>query len=263
MGAPPPLTPLVRFLAGVSYLPGAVLFIVRNPRVWPILIAPVLIGALLLMLGLFLGAFLAAFLQKILFGVAGRDISPWFEFLAVTGLWIGSLGAGGICGIAAGFAILGPLFEKVSEKVEEVSGLSVHRSPGLKWEIIQSLKTAGFFAISAPIAVLLGLVPIVGPLLSLIFTGYRLAFRNCDIALLRRQMSFGDRRAFHSRFRPETLGFGMAGVLLFPVISIFATPIYVVGATRLVADLERVKDEPGEDQTAAILAAPDAPIAGP
>jgi uncharacterized protein involved in cysteine biosynthesis len=104
-------------------------------------------------------------------------------------------------------------------------------------------------------------VPIIGPLLSLTFTGYRLAFRNCDVALLRRSMSFSDRRTFHAQFRPETLGFGIAGVLLFPVISVFATPVYVVGATRLVADLERIRDEPDEAETAAILAAEDAPIA--
>ena len=82
------------------------------------------------------------------------------------------------------------------------------------------------------------------PLLALGFTGHRVAFQNTDAVLLRRGMDFTQRHEFHHRFRPETLGFGVASVLLFPLMNIFAVPIFVVAATRLVNDLEEYRAAP-------------------
>ena len=109
--------------------------------------------------------------------------------------------------------------------------------------------------LSAPVAIVLGLIPFLGPVLALAFTGHRVAFENTDAVLLRRGLAFGERRQFHRRFRPETLGFGVASVLLFPVLNVFAVPIFVVAATRLVNDLEEVRDAPSDEDTAAIIAA--------
>ena len=257
MTVPRPLTPLVRFLAGVSYIPGGAVFLVRNTPLWPVAIAPLIVAAILLMIGIFLGAFWAAWLQQSVFGESLRSIPVWFAFIVLVGLWAGSLAAGAIVALATAFALLGPLFEKLSQKVEELSGLVVRGSRGLRWEIVQSLKTAAYFALSAPVAILLGLIPFLGPLLALAFTGHRVAFENTDAVLLRRGMNFGERQGFHRRFRPETLGFGVASVLLFPVLNVFAVPIFVVAATRLVNDLEAVRDAPSDEETAAILAAED------
>jgi uncharacterized protein involved in cysteine biosynthesis len=266
MPVPRPLTPLVRFLAGVSYVPGGALFLIRNSRLWPVAIAPLMVAAFLLMIGIFLGAFWAARVQQSLFGESLRTIPIWFAFIVLVGLWAGSLAAGGIIALAIAFALLGPLFERLSQKVEELSGLVVRGSRGLRFEVTQSFKTAAYFALSAPVALLLGLIPFLGPVLALAFTGHRVAFENTDAVLLRRGLEFGERQAFHSRFRPETLGFGVASVLLFPLLNIFAVPIFVVAATRLVNDLEAVRDEPSDEETAAILAAEEvtapAPIIG-
>ena len=262
MPLPRPLTPLVRFLAGVSYIPGGAWFLLRNPRLWPVAISPLLVAALLLVIGVFSGAFWAGRVEQSLFGGSLRSVPAWFSFVMVTGLWAGSLAAGAILALAVAFALLGPLFEKLSQKVEELSGLNVKGTKGLRWEIVQSLKTAGYFALSAPIAILLGLVPFLGPVLSLAFTGHRVAFQNTDAVLLRRGMDFGERQEFHRRFRPETLGFGVASVLLFPVMTILAVPVFIVAATRLINDLEAVRDTPSEEETAAIIAAEEMP-AGP
>ena len=252
---PRPLTPLVRFLAGVAYIPSGAAFLVRNTALWPVALAPLVIAAGLLLIGLFLGAFGAAWMQQTFFGESLRTIPVWFAFVILTGLWIGSLAAGGIMALAIAFALLGPLFEKLSQKVEEISGLTVQGSKGLKWEVVQSLKTAAYFALSAPVAVLIGLIPFLGPALALAFTGHRVAFENTDAVLLRRGMNFKERRAFHRRFRPETLGFGVASVLLFPLLNVFAVPIFVVAATRLVNDLEAVRDQPSDEETKAIIEA--------
>ncbi len=245
MTVPPPLTPLVRFLAGVSYIPGGAVFLFRTPKLWPVAVSPLIAAAFLLMIGVFSGAFWAGRIERVLFDGALRSIPSWISFLVVIGLWVGSLAAGAIVALAIAFALVGPLFEKLSQRVEEMSGFRVQGSRGLRWEIVQSLKTAGYFALGAPVAILLGLVPLFGPLLALAFTGHRVAFQNTDAVLLRRGMDFGERRGFHSRFRAETLGFGVASVLLFPIMNILAVPVFVVAATRLVNDLESVEAAPG------------------
>lgn len=257
IAAPKPLTPLVRFLAGVSYIPGGASFLVRTPRVWPVAISPLIIAAALLMVGIFFGAFWAAWVQQSVFGESLRTIPVWFAFIVLTGLWAGSLAAGAIVALAIAFALLGPLFEKLSEKVEELSGIHVRRSKGLKWEIVQSIKTAAYFALAAPVAIVIGLFPFVGPPLALLFTGHRVAFQTTDSVLLRRGMDFRARQAFHKRFRPETLGFGIAAVLLFPVLNVLAVPVFVVAATRLVNDLEAVNDMPSDEEIAAMVAVED------
>lgn len=255
MTVPRPLTPLVRFLAGVSYLPGGALFLFRNPRLWPVAVSPLAVAAVFLVVGIFSGAFWAGRIEQNLFGATLRSMPIWMGFVIVAGLWVGSLAAGGILALALAFVLLGPLFEKLSQKVEALSGLEVQGSRGLRWEVVQSLKTAGYFALGAPLAILLGLIPFLGPALALTVAGHNVAFQNTDAVLLRRGMVFKERRGFHRRFRPETLGFGMAAVLLFPVLNVLAVPIYVVGATRLVNDLEQVRDLPSDEETAAILAA--------
>jgi uncharacterized protein involved in cysteine biosynthesis len=212
-------------------------------------------AALFLVIGVFSGAFWAGRVQQSLFGEGLRTIPVWFAFVVLTGLWVGSLAAGAMVALALAFSLLGPLFEKLSQKVEELSGLTARGSKGLRWEIVQSLKTAAYFAVGAPVAMGLGLVPFLGPLLALAFAGHRVAFQNTDAVLLRRGMDFLERQAFHHRFRPETLGFGVAAVLLFPLMNILAVPVFVVAATRLVNDLEAVRDTPSEEETAAIIAA--------
>ena len=267
MLVPRPLTPVVRFLAGVSYVPGGAVFLVRNVRLWPVAISPLIVAALLLVIGIFSGAFWAGRVEQTLFGGTLRTSPAWFSFVMVTGLWAGSLAAGAIIALAIAFAALGPLFEKLSQKVEEISGLTVRGSKGLHWELVQSVKTGAYFALSAPVAILLGLIPFLGPILSLAFTAHRVAFQSTDSVLLRRGMDFRARQGFHRRFRPETLGFGVASVLLFPLMTVFAVPVFVVAATRLVNDLETVQDLPSDEETAAIIAAEEiaasAPSPGP
>ena len=260
MPVPRPLTPLVRFLAGVSYVPGGAIFLIRKPRLWPVVIAPLIAAAILLMIGVFSGAFWAGRVEQALFGGALRSIPVWISFVVVTGLWAGSISAGAILALAIAFALIGPFFEKLSQKVEELSGLRVRGSKGLHWEILQSLRTAAYFALSAPVAILLGLIPFLGPFLALAFTAHRVAFQNTDAILLRRDLGFRARQAFHRRFAPECLGFGVGAILLFPLINIVAVPVFVVGATRMVNDLEAVSEEPTEEETAAIIAAEEMPL---
>src|SRR4029079_10976476 len=100
MPVPRPLTPLVRFLAGVSYIPGGAWFLIRNPRLWPVAISPLLVAALLLMIVIFSGAFWAMRVEQSLFGETLRTSPAWFSFIIIAGLWAGSLAAGAIVALA-------------------------------------------------------------------------------------------------------------------------------------------------------------------
>jgi CysZ protein len=87
---------------------------------------------------------------------------------------------------------------------------------------------------------LLSLVPVVGAPLALLWGGHALALQQTDPALTRRGLDFQARRRWHRRFRPESLGFGAAGLalLLVPIANLLLIPALTVGATRLVMELD-------------------------
>jgi CysZ protein len=66
-----------------------------------------------------------------------------------------------------------------------------------------------------------------------------------DPALTRRGLSFSDKRRWHRRWRAESLGFGLAGMLglLVPFANLVVGPALVAGGTLLVLDLEDVDAE--------------------
>ena len=125
MALPRPLTPIVRFLSGVSYVPGGAIFLIRKPGLWPVAIAPLIAAAILLVIGVFSGALWAGRVEQALYGGGLRSTPSWLSLVVATGLWAGSISAGAILALALAFALMGPFFEKLSQKVEELSGLRV------------------------------------------------------------------------------------------------------------------------------------------
>lgn len=236
-------SPFVRFFSGLWHVPAGLLYLIKTPRLWPTAAGPLLIAGVLLVVGVFTGAFWAKGVVSALFGGSLRQFPLFFAYMVVVGIWAGSLSAGAIVAVALAFVFIGPLFERLSRAVERLDGRQVNDSKGMGWELVQSLKTAGYFLLGAPVAVLLGLIPIAGPLLVIFWTGHRLAFQNTDAILLRRGMGFRARQSFHLRHRAETLGFGVGAFFLLPILNIIAVPTLVVGATRLVLDLEEEDDD--------------------
>jgi CysZ protein len=105
---------------------------------------------------------------------------------------------------------------------------------------------------------LLGLVPVVGPFLSLLWGARAVAFQMTDPALTRRGLSFAEKRRWHRGWRAESLGFGLAGMvgLLVPLANLLLGPALVAGGTLLVLSLEEL----GEP---AVPADSPAPAPGP
>ena len=113
-------------------------------------------------------------------------------------------------------------------------------SRGLRFEVVESLRGALYFLVAAPGVFLLGFVPVVGPLLSLLWGSRAVAFQMTDPALARRGLRFVDKRRWHREWRIETLGFGLAGMigLIVPLANLLIAPALVTGGTLLVLDLE-------------------------
>src|SRR5438034_435762 len=80
-------------------------------------------------------------------------------------------------------------------------GLAVQHSRGLGWEMLQSFKGSMYFVLSAPVVLLLSLVPLVGPVVGTLWGAHALAFQQTDVPLARRGRDFSARRAWHRRYR--------------------------------------------------------------
>jgi uncharacterized protein involved in cysteine biosynthesis len=80
----------------------------------------------------------------------------------------------------------------------------------------------------------------VGPVAGTIWGAHALAFQQTDVPLARRGRDFRSRRAWHRRYRAESIGFGLAGLvtLIVPLANLLIGPALAVGGTLLVIEFE-------------------------
>ena len=232
-----------RAAAGAWHIPGGAWFLARRPRLWTFAVLPAFLCAALVVAGLVLGLFVGPSITGSLERSAG-GLPDWLGLSVAIAVWIATLAAGAILGLAVALVLAAPLLERLSRQVEaEVEGVSAEAGASFRWEVIQSLRSAAYFVVRMPGILLVGLVPIVGPALSWLWAAHALAFQATDAALGRRGLDFAARRAWHKRYRPESLGLGFASLicLFFPCAAILVAPALVTGGTLLVLDLT----EPG------------------
>jgi uncharacterized protein involved in cysteine biosynthesis len=138
------------------------------------------------------------------------------------------------------------LLDRLSRDVEAAArGQVFTRQSGLRWEVEQSVRAAGYFLVRMPGIVAVGFVPFVGPALSALWAAHALAFQNTEPALGRRGLEFSVRRAWHRRHRAESLGLGFASLvcLLVPCAGFLLAPALVTAGTLLVLELGDLDDE--------------------
>jgi CysZ protein len=121
-----------------------------------------------------------------------------------------------------------------------VTGAAATSRTTLGWELLHAFKSALYFLGAAPLVFLLSLIPFVGPFIGALWGAYALAYQHTDAPLARRGLGFGARRAWHRRWRAESLGFGLAGLitLIVPLANVLLAPALTVGATLLVLELK-------------------------
>jgi len=232
-----------RAAAGAWHVPAGFVFLLRNPSLWPLAALPALLALAMILAGCVLGIYLV---PRIAAGLGPRpgSLPEWLDLPVTLLLWAATIGAGAFLGLGIALLLASPLLELLSRRVEQrIRGAALDRGLGLGWEIRQAVRGALYFVLAAPLVFLLGMVPVVGPILSLVFGGRAVALQMTDPALTRRGATFRDKLAWHRRWLPESQGFGLAGMigLLVPFANLLLAPALVTGATLLVVELEEIE----------------------
>ena len=231
---------LRRAADGAWHVVAGFVFLLRHPRLWPLALLPTLLTGLLLIGGFLLGALALSRVDAALAPPPGR-MPEWLAVLLTMALWLGTLAAGTFLGLVAALALATPILDLLSQRVEAiVRGTAVAPTPGARWELLHSLRGMAYLAVAGSVVFLLGIVPVVGPLISVSWAAYVLALQQTDGPLARRGLPFAARRGWHRRWRAESLGFGLASLvaLLVPLADLLLAPALAVGATLLVLELE-------------------------
>jgi CysZ protein len=246
----------VRGAAGAWHVPAGFAFLLKRPGLWPLAALPVVLAVVLVFLGLVLGIFAGARVEA-RFAPTPGSMPIFLELPVSLLLWTASLGSGVFLGLGMALALASPILDRLSRQVEALARGRVGDSgKGLRWEAGQAVRGSLYFLAAAPGVFLLGLIPIVGPFLSVAWGGRAMAFQMTDPALSRRGLTFQAKRAWHRAWRAESTGFGLAGMvgLLVPFANLLLGPALVAGGTLLVLDLEDLDAErprPGEPEPGA------------
>jgi CysZ protein len=214
-------------------------FLMRRPSLWPLAALPALIAVVCLIGGVLLAVYSVDWIESRVLPAQNRLTT--LSFLLTITMYVGTLVAGLVLGLAVALLLSAPALEALSSRVDAlVRGGTVDRSRGWKWEMLQAFRGTLFFLAAAPGVFLLTLIPVVGPPLALLWGSYALAFQQTDSALARRGLNFAERRNWHRYWKLECMGFGLAGLvtLVVPLAGFLVGPALAVGGTLLVLELE-------------------------
>jgi CysZ protein len=239
---------LRRAAAGAWHVPAGFAFLLQNPSLWPLALLPSLLVVLFLGGGFLLGAFAGPSVEGAL-AFARDRLPPSLGFPTTLLLWLSTLGAGLLLGLAVALFFAGPLLDGLSRRVESQLGEGAgSEPPGPPSELLESLQASLLFQVAAAGAVLLGRIPLAGPALAVLWGAHALALRLTELPLGRRGLGFRARRAWHRDWRAESLGFGLASLisLFVPLANLLLGPALTIGGTRLVIDLQALTPPPPE-----------------
>jgi CysZ protein len=234
-----------RAAAGAWHVPAGFGFLLRTPPLWPLALLPSLLAVGLGLVGLVVSWYFVPRVEEA-FGPSPERVGDALYLLAWITLGLVTLVTGLMLGVALAFLLTAPVLDLLSQRTEaRLRGHAVDRGRGLHFEVVQSLRAGLFFLAAVPVAFLVGLVPFLGPPLATLWGAYALAFALTDGPLTRRGLAFGEKLRFQSLWRPETLGFGLLGLLtlLVPLANLLVAPALTVGATRLVLELRSLAGE--------------------
>ena len=220
-------------------MPAGFGFLLKNPPLWPLAALPAVLTVVLIVIGLVASWYLAPTVEAAL--APSRDkVGDLLALLAWLTLAMVTFVAGMLLGFALALILTAPILDLLSRRVERRTlGEAKDISRGLRFEVVESLRGAFYFALALPFAFLIGLLPVIGPPLAALWAASTLAFQLTDGALSRRGFDFASKRRWHAHWRAEMLGFGLLCLvaLLVPFANLIVGPALMVGATRLVGEL--------------------------
>jgi len=229
-----------RLAAGAWHVLAGFGFLLRRPRLWPLALLPAILAAVCLLAGLLAAVYSMHWIESAI--VPGPErISPGLSFVLTVVVWLGTAVSGLVLGLAVALLLSAPVLERLSRKVDAlVRGERIEHHHGWRWELWQSVRGTLYFLAATPGVLLLGLIPVVGPVIAILWGAYALAFQQTDAALARRGLDFAARRAWHRYWKMESIGFGVTGLLtlIVPLANLLVAPALAVGGTLLVLELE-------------------------
>jgi hypothetical protein len=237
-----------RFAAGAWHVPGGAIWLLRHPRLWPLAVLPALLGVAGLGGGLLLGVYGV----KAVEGATATHrayVPDLVDLAAVMGLWAGTLASGVLAALALVLFLCAPLLECLGRRAEALAGGGAPTGWPRWPELPQTYGRALPLVAAVPAGFLFSLVPFVGPLGAGVGVAHVLATQQMAAALSRRGHTRAARRTWHGEWRAESLGFGVAGLLLLPVGAPLLVPALAVGAALLVHEIEG--DGPAAETAAA------------
>ncbi len=262
--APPRHGVIRRAAAGAWHLAAGYGFVFRNPSFWTLMSVPVVLTGLALACGVLAGAFTLPRIEGLI-PLDNLDLPDWLDLGIQMGLWVGVTLAGMVVGLACALVITVPLLERLAMRVEKrivpPGGCGL---PARSWALLRPLPTALVLLLVTPAVLLLGLIPIAGPILGGLWGAYALGFQQLYNPLARRGLDPAARRLWLRRHQVEALGFGAAAVtiLLAPgpnlVLAPLLAPALAIGSTVLVEEIEALGEaetDPGAE--------PPPPLPGP
>jgi uncharacterized protein involved in cysteine biosynthesis len=236
-----------RVAAGAWHVIGGFLFLVRHARLWPIAALPGLLCLFLVGVGGAIGLLSLASVEGLIAPRYAHLSSGW-QFAMMLAVWTATIALGVLAGLGLSLLLGAPILDHLSRRTEELLlPVAPDRSRGLRWELLQSFRSALFFVAMLPLSFAVGLLPFVGPPLQFTWAAHALASQQSDGPLLRRGLAAEERRRWRRDWRFELLGFGAAGLvtLIVPFANVLLAPGLAVGMARLVVELEALGPEHG------------------
>lgn len=237
----------LRVVRGALYMLGGLARLLTDRSMRRLAVAPILISAFVL------AAFVWATFSYY------DELAGWlFDTSGVTG-WLAQA-ATFLVMLVLGFVLVmvllpvvtGPFTDVISERTE---ALELGKDPDISFSlkgfakevgvaIGHALKNLFLFVVLSGVALILGLIPIVGPIavivVQLLIMAFFASLEFLDAVANRRQYTFAQKVHVISENRALYAGFGLAagGLLLVPLLNVVVIPAAVLAGTRLFLHLE-------------------------
>lgn len=244
--ATPRRNPIAEFAGGFLTLIRGFTLWRRTPRLMALGLLPAfIVGAVIVAAVVVLGVFFDPITGALTFFADGwervwRDLA---RLVVAIALIIATLALAARTFTAITLLVGAPFYDRIQQAADDAHGGIGHEDPPGFGRIVRDTALLIVQSLAASIVVvLLGLIPVIGsvlsPVVGFVVTAWALSRELTLAPYSRRGLDWGTRKRVRAASRPRTFGFGVAVQLcyLVPLGAVLVMPAAVVGATLLVRD---------------------------